>query len=239
MHAEQSTFEPIKPKTQTLRGKFQLKRNIFASCLVDVVEASGNDFKAFIGTKTRKDTVLPVGTRLFFNAESIHKITARRTHTYDLFSVTIQEVEDMGGQPLHICTPILKETHNDMRAEERMETEFSLTLEGLGSSFIAVNGTAKGLKLLYQSKKAVLSVKQNQNYTFSANYKNEKYLFSGHICHIQYDWKTHEHFIGVHFPKLTDHEETILNLLINPNYKVEIKGKDTVDTAAGKISRDS
>ena len=233
------TSGSLKSKTQTLRVKFQIKRNIMATCVVDVVEANDRELRAFVGSKARKDTLLPVGTRVYFNAESIHKITARRSNTFDIFSVTVQEIEDAGGKPLHVCTPILKESHPDLRAMERKPTQFLVTIDGTETEFIAKDGTGTGLTLLYQSKKAVLSLKLGESYPFRMVYKDEAYSLPGIIRHIHYDWKTHDHIVGVHFPKLGGEEEMVLQRLIDPTFVLDISSKQTVDTASGKVSRDS
>lgn len=226
-------------KSKTLRGKYQIKKNIYVTCYVDVVEANDQGIRAFIGLKRLSDTIVATGTKIYFNAESINKINERRSNSFDVFSVTVLDLEDLDGKPLHVCTPILKEKRTNLRAAERVKTEFYVHMAGTGASFLAKNGTLNGLTLLYKSKKAVLSLTLNTCYDFDIAYKGKNYAFNGEVRHIQYDWKTHDHLIGIYFKKLPGEQETVLNLLLDPNYKVDLTAKQTIDTAAGKISRDS
>lgn len=229
--------EDNKPKT--LKGKYQIKKNIYVTCYVDAQEANDKAFKTYLGLKKRYDALVPVGTKLYFNAESINKINARRSGVFDIFSVSVTEVEaQSNGRHLHICTPILRETHPDKRQQERPKTEFYLTHAETHASFVAINATLKGLKLVYKSKKAMLSLNLEQHCNFELNYKGSTYQLGGEIRYIQYDWKTHNHEIGIRLDKLSEEQEIILNRLIDPNYHLDISSKQTVDTAEGKISRD-
>lgn len=235
--------ETNKPKT--VRGRYQIKNNIFVTCYMDVEEANDQEFRTYISLKKRYDTMVPVGTKLMLNAESINKITARRSGSYDLFSVTVTGMELVDGKPLHICTPIHKTTYPDRRSRERRNSEFMLSLDGASDGrFLVQNGTISqegspgGLKLKYQSKKAVLSLKLDQVCKFKVLYKGEEYVFPGAIKHIQYDWKKHDHELGIEFIVTDDEIEFILNKLIDAEYTIELSGRHSVDTAAGKISRD-
>lgn len=219
-------------KTRRLRGKYQITKNTFVTCYLDVLEASSNGLRTFIGLSRRADTVVPVGTKIFFNAEPIRDQS--QSQSFDLYSITVQKIEDENGQPLLVCSPIQKETRPDLRSEERKIKEFPVTLQN--ASFIAKGGTAKGLTLYYAAKKALLSLALKQVYQFSVEYKGATYHLPGEIKHIHYDWKTHEHLLGVAFSKLPKQEEAVLNFLLDPEYTVPIAEKQTIDTALGKIS---
>lgn len=224
------------PSTRTLRGKYQLTKHVFVCCYLDILEATDQDISLFLGIKKRSDSLVPIGTRIFFNAEIINKINARRTNTFDEFSVRVLSIEDSGGKPLHKCSPIQKETRSDLRKEPRKAAHFQLQLKDAKTEFIAIDGTASGLTLHYKAKKAMLSLKIGQAYEFMAAYKGVPYSLPGKIQHIQYDWRSHEHVIGVHFSGLSQEQQVILNLLIDPEYTIEIDDKQTVDTTAGKVS---
>ncbi len=226
--------------TKTLRGRYQLTKNIFVTCYLDVLEANNNGIQAFIGVKNRGDSTVPLGSRIFFDADAINKINARRNQSYDIFSIVVQAVQEMNGRPLHVCTPILKENYADRRQVERKPSSFPVMVTDRRSDtdFIATDGNASGLTLRYTGRKAMLNLAIRETYTFIVDYKGKQYQLSGEVKHIQYDWKTHEHSMGVHFPKLTDDEELILNLLVDPSYTINVSGKQTVDTTAGKVSAD-
>lgn len=223
-------------KTQTIKGKYQIKKDIFASCYLDVIEADDKTFHTFIGTKHRSDTMVPVGTKLYLNAEAINRIKARRTNTFDEFCTVVQEVAVQDGKPVHICTPLLKESHPERRQQPRKPTEFFLQLNGK-AAFIAANGSPEGLRLIYKSRRAILSIRLHQICDFTVTYKAQEYTYPAEVVYIQYDWKTHEHVIGIRFTESDDHRETVMNLLIDPHYTIDLSGKQTIDTQAGKVSR--
>lgn len=224
-------------KTKRLRGKYQLTRNTFVTCYLDVLDASKDGIYAFIGLKSRADTVVPVGMKIFFNAEAMTKAGIRHSEHFDVFSITVQEVQDVEGQPLLLCTPINKETRPNLRKTERKTAEFPVTLVGKQSAvFMVKGGTAQGLSLYYTEKRAILSLALGRTYVFAVDHKDTTYNLPGEVKHIQYDWKTHAHLVGVYFPNLAEKEEAVLNLLLDPEYVVPISEKQTVDTALGKIS---
>jgi hypothetical protein len=223
-------------KTKPLRGKYQLAKNIFVTCYLDVLEATDQEIRTFIGLKKRGDATVPIGTRIIFDAGVINRINVRRHGSLDIISIQVLKLEVMGGKPLHVCTAIQKGSRGDLREAERKEAEFPVFIEGKDAQFMASGGTTKGLSLHYTSKRAMLSLTLNRTYDFRVNYKGSDYIFQGVIKHIQYDWKNHEHLIGVHFPTLGPDEEIILNLLLDPEYTIDISGRQTVDTSVGKIS---
>lgn len=223
-------------KTKTLRGKYQLARDTFVTCYINVLEATDHEMRAFIGLKERGDSSVPVGTRIYLNAEPINLINIRRNRDFDIFSIKVLQIEMMNGKPLHICTTIQKETRSDLRSEERKQASFPVGIEGKQSEFIASDGTLKGLTLHSTSKRAMLGLTLNRHYRFKVTYKEADYAIKGVVKHIQYDWRSHEHLIGVHFPELSQEEEVILNLLLDPDYTIDISTRQTIDTAVGKIS---
>ncbi len=227
----------MKITTKTLRGKYQITKDIYVACYLDILEATDKEIKTFVGLKKRADTTLPTGTKIYFDAEVINKINARRTNSFDIFWIQVLGSGNLKGKALHICSAINKETRPNLRKEERIEATFPLYLAGSGAEFKAVNGTVRGLTLLYEARKAVLSLAVGHEYEFSVNYKDREYRLPAVIKHIQYDRREHEHQVGIQFAPLSQELETIVQLLLNPDYKIEISDRHTVDTAIGKISR--
>jgi hypothetical protein len=225
-------------KTKRLRGRYQITKNTFVTCYLDVLEASSDGFKTFIGLSSRADTVVPVGTRIFFNAEPSRQVDAQPPQSFDVYSITVRQIEDVSGQPILVCSPIQKETRPNLRSEERKQAQFPVRLSGKSqsTSFVAKEGTVKGLTLVYAARKALLSLALGQVYNFSVEYKGTTYQLPGEVKHIRYDWKTHEHLVGVHFRQLPEQEKVVLNLLLDPTYTIPITDKQTVDTSLGKIS---
>jgi hypothetical protein len=223
-------------KTRRLRGKYKITKNTFVICYLDVLEASSQGIRTFIGLSRRADTVVPIGTKIFFNAEPMQ--AQSQSQSFDLYSINVQQIEDVNGHPLLVCSPIQKETRPDLRSDERKMTEFPVTLSGQSqdTSFIAKNANSKGFTLHHVAKRAILSLVLNQVYQFSVEYKGTTYHLPGEIKHIHYDWKTHEHLVGVAFSQMSEQERTIVNLLADPTYTVPMAEKQTVDTALGKIS---
>jgi hypothetical protein len=152
--------------------------------------------------------------------------------------VTVTALGEHEGRPLHICTPLLKETRQDERAKPRLKTQFQVSMEGSNAQFHVRNGTDEGLTLVYKSKNVILSANLGNYYDFRMNYKGQEYVYSAKVKHIQYNWKSHEHVVGIAFDALDNQRFTILNLLIDPNYKIDISHKETIDPVTGKIVSD-
>lgn len=182
--------------------------------------------------------MVPIGTKIYFNADPINKLNVLRQKDFEVIYITVQKIEEVDGKPLHICTPIHKETRPEMRGSERKEVHFPVIMANSSSQFEAVNGCSEGLSLLFKPNRAMVSLSLNRPYQFSINFKEETYLLDGTIKHIQYDWASHHHVIGIHLSNLTKDQEILLNRLIDPEYKINISNKSTIDSAAGKISID-
>lgn len=230
-------------KSKTLLGKYQIKENLFVACHLEVFDANDREFKTYIGIKRNADVIVPVGTKIYLNADSINKIISRRSNTFDVFYVVVKGLIEMNNRPLQICTPISKETHPELRREPRNDVQFSVSVEtesGEDILFQAKSGTVGGLTLQYRSKHILLGgINLGNRYDFKMPYKGKEYFFNGKVQHIHYNWKTHEHMIGVSFDKLDSDHNTILNLLIDPNYKIDISHKETIDPRTGRVMKDS
>jgi hypothetical protein len=150
----------------------------------------------------------------------------------------VKRVEDMNGSPLHVCTPINKASRENMRATERRPVDFPVSLANANATFIARDGNSQGLTLQYVARHATMSLMLERSYEFSVTLKDTEHLLPGTVKHIQYDWQTHQHVVGVHFGSLNKDQEMIMNLLVDPDYIIPISNNASVDTATGKISVD-
>lgn len=207
-------------------------------CHLNVLEATDHDMKTFLRVKGNTYTMVPIGTKIYLNADSINKLNVLRQKDFDIFSITVQKIEEVNGKPLHICTTIHKETRAEMRGSERRDVHFPVSITNSSSLFETLNGCSEGLSLLFKPNRAMVSLSLDRSYQFSVQFREEDYFLDGNIRHIQYDWATHHHIIGVHFPNLTKDQEILLNRLIDPEYKINISTKSSIDSAAGKISID-
>jgi hypothetical protein len=224
------------PTTQIIRAKYRLSKNTFVTCYLGILEASGQEIKTFLGLKKRADTSVPIGTKIFFDGGTRDKISMGTSQSVELFSITVQRVEEAFGRPLHICTPIDTEVRPEQRAQSRLHADFPVRLAGKELEFTVRDGNTKGLTLVCRTKRAMLSLLLNKPYDFTVHYKDTDYDLAGIVKHIQYDWKDHEHIVGIHLPALNEEKETILHLLLDPNYSISIRDRQRVDTAEGKIS---
>jgi hypothetical protein len=225
-------------KAQIIKGKYQITKNIFVICYLSVLEANDHEIKTFLRIKGKAAAMVSIGTKIYFDANPINKMNVMRQRDFDVFSITVKQIEDMDGKPVHVCTPIHKESRPELRAAERKETNFLVSIANSSSQFQAMNGCSQGLSLLYKPNRAMISLSLDRSYNFSVPLKDEIYLMEGKIKHIQYNWETHHHIIGVHFPNLSKDHEIVLNRLIDPDYKIDISTKSSIDTSAGKISID-
>lgn len=220
--------------TRVLKGKYRITQNTFVVCYLNVLEATDQEIRTFIRLKKNAFTRLPIGTHVYFNAETLNKGGSKGE--LSIFSVVVKQIEEINGQPLHVCTSVQKEIRANLRSQERREVDFELQLANSSSVFIAKNGNNKGLTLHFTAKRAMMGLMLDQFYDFSVQFKGEEYILPGQIKHIQYDWKSHEHLIGVHFPKLDTDQDIVLNLLVDPDYTIPISNRQVVNTSTGKIS---
>jgi hypothetical protein len=228
---------------KTLMGKYQVRDNMHVICSLEVVDAKDGEFRTFIGIRRTSDVTVPIGTRIYLNADSIHKITARRTNVYDVYFVTVIGHEEIEGRPLHICEPLNKDTHPDLREVPRVSLDLptwvTLGDDGDRILFQVVNGTTSGFTLAYRSNHVLLGgIHLEEAYTFWVPYKDKEYDFMAFVKHIQYNWRTHEHRIGIEFCEMDSDHEVVLNLLIDPNYKIDITHTETIDPLTGKVMKD-
>lgn len=227
--------EEVVKKARTLRGKYELKKNIAVSCYIDVQQATDQNMRLLIGVKKRGDNQVAVGTRIYLNAESINKINARRSGSFDTFSTVVLDVKPYQGKVLHICSPIMRETTPDRRLQQRFDCDFHLSQAHSGINYRILNGSSSGAKLIYQDRRAVMSLILGTQSNFQTAYKDRIYRFNGEVHHILYDWRRHTHEVGIIWRGLTSETETIWNLLINPEYSVDITSKHKIDGGEGKI----
>jgi len=227
------SFDPGKAKV--LKGKYQVTKNIYVVCYLYLVEATHDEVRTFIKLKSNAFTCIPAGTTILFN---VGKPKASKNGVYKVCSAKVKGVEELDGQALHICTPIQTSERRNLRATERRPVHFPVGLSNSQAIFNALEGNNQGLTLRYSANHAMVSLTLNQTYEFKVTLKDELYCLPGSIKHIQYDWQTHQHVIGVYFGDLNKDQSMILNLLVDPEYVVPISNNASVDTAAGKISLD-
>jgi hypothetical protein len=228
------------PRTlRILRGKYRITRNVYACCTLDVLDANDHQMQLFLGLKKRGDSTMPVGTRIVLMGNNAGKDPAAPPASEaESYSVTVQELGEQDGKPLLICTPIQRETFPERRKLPRRPVLFPIKMVHNDALFSAIDGNERGLTLKYSAQKALTALLVGNSYAFEVFHKDTHYTLSGEIKHIHYDWKYYEHLIGVHFPKLSKELLVVLNLLIDPDYKVQINSTQSIDTSAGKISQE-
>lgn len=222
-----------------LKGRYQIKPNIYVTVYLDICKADNDEFHTYVSLKKLHDTVIPVGARLYFESEGITQIKARRSGQYDQYFVTVMDTEVTESACLHLCTPVEIESFPERRTKPRKDTQFRVQFGGdLTKDFIAIDGSVEGgIRLEYRSLKAMMGFKLQETYEFQFAYKNAQYVFSARVKHIQYNWKTHGHQIGVELVDNKSDGYFVLNRLIDSDYTVDISTKQSIDTSAGKISR--
>lgn len=219
--------------TQLRKARYQITRNVFVNCYLDILEANSQEVRVLLGVKQRSDTLVPVGTRIYLNTDTLNQPTGGEFKTV---SLTVLKIEEQGDRHVHVCGPISQDSLPERRKQARKAVEFPVLLVDSQTVFFAGNGTDESLGLVYAAQKAILKLTVNQTYDFKLNCKGQDCVLKGLIRHIQYDWRTFQHRVGVHFPNLTKDERIILNLMVDPAYRVPLSDKQTVDTSTGKIS---
>ncbi len=98
-----------------------------------------------------------------------------------------------------------------------------------------INGNLNGLGLVLQADRMFSSLTQGRDYPLITQFNGQDYEFTGTVCHMQYNWQTLIHRIGVTLHPMDKEHETVLSKLIDPNFTIALKHGE-VDTTAGKIS---
>ncbi|WP_373531789.1 hypothetical protein [Vampirovibrio sp.] len=215
------------------KARYQITKNVFVHCYMEILDANNQEVRLLLGVKRRSDTQVSVGTRIFISTSE----ESQGGGNFSAFSVTVLKIEEIEGKFVHICTPISKASTDERRSQTRLPVNFPVLLVDSQTLFLATNGTPYGLGLTYTAQRAILKLTVNETYDFKLNCKGEDCHLKGVIKHIQYDWRTFQHQIGIHFPNLQKDERMILNIVVDPDYTVPISNTQTIDGGAGKISR--
>lgn len=224
-------------KVNVLRGKYQIKKNIYSVCTIYVVEANDHDIKAFIGIHRPGDQTIPIGTRIYLDSESINKILARNNQGFEVISIDVKAHENGTTGCLHVCSPIQKDRVADRRKKPRAELKFPVTVPESDIVLNCIDGTMEGLTLLCKSKNRLSSLNVDCEYKFVIDYKGKHYTFPVKVSNLQYDWKNFEHRIGVTLCALDSEQTTILNLVLDPDYELDISHLESIDPITGKVMK--
>jgi hypothetical protein len=214
------------------KARYQITKNVFVHCYLQVLDANNQEVRLLLGVKHRSDTQVPIGTRIFLSTGGMNLEGSQLS----VYSVTVLNVEERDGLFVHICTPISRELADNRRAQPRLSVDFPVLLVDSQTLFMATDGTPEGLGLTYTAQRAILKLTLNESYDFKFNCKGEDCRLKGVIKHIQYDWRTFQHRIGLHFQDLRKDERILLNIMVDPDYTVPISNTQTIDSGAGKIS---
>jgi hypothetical protein len=226
-------------KMRTIRGKFQIKPNIYVNCNLEVEDVDAKQFRVFVGIKRRADTALPVGTILYLNPETdklgdSDPLTKGGEFFHPFVKVLGHQVY-RDEDTVNICTPLQMEKHAELRQTPRLKAKFTTHIaQNPNTVFQVKDGSVRGLGLLFQSRDAVNSLDLDTPYEFIVRHKGEDYALPAVIRHIQFNWKAYEHHMGLAFQNLTSTQETVIQILLDPDYEVALLDGE-IDAAAGKI----
>jgi PilZ domain len=200
-----------------LKAKYQANKNLFVTCYLNVVEATSKEFKAQIGIRSPGDTIVPVGTKLYLIQENF---SPTENGDPDLFFVVVEGIEIDGGLPVQVCSPICKENRQDSRKKERQDCYFEVSsIDGMAfEQCTAINGSMKGLGLKLKAAKIYsgLVLDNTCQLSIPVAEENETISLPVKIAHIQYNWQTYEHLIGVQILQATTQDSELLYRLLNP-----------------------
>lgn len=223
----------------SLKARYQVHKNVFVTCYLDIIEATVEGFTAQVGIRAMGDTVIPVGTKLYLTSAPIKAAKNLRDDEFEMFYVLIQGVEIDCGVPLQTCSPIYREIRENNRLLDRVETDFSLQMKEIGDlPFLVLNGSHGGLTLQYQASGMFMGLVPGNQYHLKLTHKDKVAIVPALATHIQYDWYNNQHLLGVHFLKLDDKQEFMLNRLLDPQFEVKINQRALVDTDEAKIRPD-
>jgi hypothetical protein len=224
---------------QSLKAKYQVNRNLYVTCYLDGIEATADGIKAQIGIRSPGDTIVPVGTKLYLPSHTIKSVGPEGGNEYEIFYVVVLGVAIEYGEPIQICSPIQKEKRKNLRQHDRKVCQFRINFEEMESTeFTVVNGSSHGLTLLYKPSRLFIGLVLGNEYTIHTLYKEQDYTFPGQVTHIQYDWQSNQHLVGMQILQLTQTQDAMLNRMIDPNYKIEVRQTASIDTDEARIRSD-
>ncbi len=222
----------------SLKAKYQVNKNLFVICYLDIIDATSEGFKAQIGIRVPGDTVIPVGTKLYLALHPTRPF-AMEEDDFETFYVLVQGVEIQHGLPVQTCSPILRERRKNKRGIERRESHFEVKLQQIeGRSFTAMNGTLRGLTLMYQATGMFIGVVLGSTYQLDTAYKETPLSFPVRIAHIHYDWYSNQHLMGVRILEMSPREEPYFMRLIQPPPAGGYDQSASVDTEEALIRHD-
>jgi hypothetical protein len=212
-----------------LAAKYLLQAQTYVNCFVSIESRSEEETLLLLGVKTPGDTQLPIGTQVFLRQDP--SVLGLKKMYFTVLGLT-----QKAGRLLHVTTPLCQEVLTDRRQHPRLQTRFQI--QSGEQHYKSLNGSLGGLLLLYRTQSTLLGLTVGQTGTYLLTHKGKDYPYPGRIVHIQYDWKGHQHLFGVGFDKLDDEQQTILNLVIDPDFKIDLSKKETIDASQGKIRKD-
>jgi hypothetical protein len=221
------------PRPQPLAGKYQINRNTFIACRLDIVSATAEHVQLRVGIHKSGDTNVPKGTLIYLPSQ-VH--TLNHQTEFETLSVLVHQVDEDG---LHHCSAIQRQTHVDMRRAPRKAAEFPITVQEIPKTrFKVVSGSTHGLTLTYHASKLFIGLVLGNTYTLKTDYKADTLELPVKVTHIHYNWRTLNHHVGVQITTITAIQELMLNRLIDPSYEITIKAASTIDTDEARIRGD-
>ena len=178
------------------------------------------------------------GTKILLNCNELPPgITIDSNKGFGQISLTVQNIAHYDEETVLQCDSPQVTYHQENRQVRRQPTQFALQREGMDQPFLVTNASLKGLGMtVIPGGKVVLGLRLNETYAFSFDHKGSLYTLDGTVRHIEYDWRDHGHTLGIELTALNPEQETALNMLIDPNYKVDLNFDASVDVGSGKIS---
>lgn len=223
---------------QSFKAKYQVNKNLFVACYLDVVEATQQGFKAQVGIRSPGDIILPVGTKLYL--ASVPSLQPHlKSNAFETYYVVVEGVEVDYGVAIQSCSPILKEKRKNLRRFDRKETSFDAHISEIaGTNFSVLNGSSDGLALQYKASSLLVGLVLGNRYTFNASYKDHLLSIPAKALHLHYDWKNNQHTLGLKILQLNTDQEFLLNRLLDPNYTDDTSQNASIDTEEARIRAD-
>jgi hypothetical protein len=221
-----------------LPARFQIQPNVFAQCYLDWVSHSGNMVKVSFGVKKYQTALIAPGTQIFLDTAHLPSaVTLAANQGFSTVVLTVQNIESTQDEVVLLCQGPEVIYHAEARTVARQQVNFPIHCQPAGRTFMVTNASTAGLGLtVTPGGGAVLGLRLDQPYSFAFEHRGTVYSIDGTVRHIQYDWRQHAHWLGIQLQALNPEQETALNLMIDPTYKVDLSFDANIDAGSGKIS---
>lgn len=223
----------MEPFASSQKAKYQVNKNTFVVCYLDVLEATSENFKAQVGIRAQGDSLIPLGTKLYMISDALYEQYVGKQR-FDLFYVVVEDLEIRNGYPIQVCSAISKERRVNLRSKTRRRGSFPLYFSNEEGELGVLEGSVSGVSAIYHPQSSVAGLVVGQTYDLNFEYNTQLHSIQSRVAHLHYDWMSNEHVVGFAFENMSNEASTALSKLLDVHF-IDTTPKSEVDADAARI----